>query len=286
MAAAAANKQKRLPRELQAYKREIKALPFKERVKAYFDCSPYLRDIDSKKEDIILSSFSKEEREEYYRVYSPIYNSIQRYEDRIRAINANRMIYDNYIISALRRRDTFNYTADFLNMTLSKVEEALDTAKEESTRETLKEAIKALKSYRKVSIDAPEIRIKEDMGRYEIPTEKEDNFLKGAIDMLRGIITLLKCYLESLKEFMEWVGTPELLPVEFADMEKELRSRYKGLVKDETKNPEADKYPLFFTKSEIEKEYISIDYEALPRTIDIFGENNLFANTYRRFFDF
>ena len=286
MAAAAANKQKRLPKELQEYKREIKALPFKEKVKAYFDCSPYLRDIDSQKEEIVLSSFSKNEREEYYRVYSPIYNSIQRYGDRIRAINANRMIYDNYIINALRRRDTFNYTADFLNLVLPKVEEALENTKEESAKETLTEALQILKSYRKVSIEAPEIRIKEDLKRYEVPTEKEDNFLKGAIEMLRGIISLLKCYLESLKEFMEWVGTPELLPIEFSDIEKELRSRYRGFRKDNTKNPDADKYPLFFTKSEVEKEYNSIDYEALPSNIDIFGENNLFANTYRRFFDF
>ena len=36
---AATTKRKRLPKELQEYKKEIKALPFKDRVKAYFDCS-------------------------------------------------------------------------------------------------------------------------------------------------------------------------------------------------------------------------------------------------------
>lgn len=277
---------KRLPRELQEYKRKIKALPFKEKVKAYFDCSPYLRDIDSQKEDIVLHSFTKDERTEFYRLYQPISSAINRYGDRVRAINANRMIYANYIQSALRRMDTFYYTADFLNLVTPKVEGALEKAMGEDAREELTEALRILKRYRRVSSQAPPISFNEERGMYEVPTEKEKEFLLGAIETLKGILSLLKCYLEALKEFLEWVGTTELLPQEFSDMENELKRTFRVIPRNTQKSPDADKFPLHFAENEVAEYFLSIDYEALPRTIDIFGENNLFASTYRSFFNF
>lgn len=39
-------KRKRLPKELQDFKKHLKELDFKERVKAYFDCSPFQYDLD------------------------------------------------------------------------------------------------------------------------------------------------------------------------------------------------------------------------------------------------
>ena len=288
---AATDKSKRLPKVLQDFKRELKERTFKDRVKAYFDCSPFTNDLDSQKKEIILKSFSSEERKEYSRKYQPIYNSIERYGDRIRAINGNRIIYANYIESALRERNAFLYTADFLNLLLTNVEGALGRAEEASTRETLTEALRLLKSYRSVSLNlynSPEIELNKKRNLYEVPTEEVDKFLMGAINTLRAILSLLKCYLEALKEFLEWVGTPELLPKEFKDMETDLLNRFQNFTtkKGRSENPDADKFPLFFARKKVEEEFLSIDYKALPRTIDIFGEKNLFANTYRRFFNF
>ena len=284
MTSAGTDAKKRLPKELQDYKREIKKLPFKEKVEAYFNCAPFINKLDSQKKDIILKSFSSEERKEYYRKFLPIYNSIERYGDAIRAINANRIIYGNYLDTALRVRDNVNYTADFLNLIIPKVKEALDSTKEDDTRETLKQVTKTLKSYSPVSL-LPEMKINEE-GTYEVLIEERDKYLLKVIVKLKSILSLLKCYLESLKEFLEWVGTPELLPKEFKDMEWDLETRYKVYQRSKGKNPDADKFPLFFAESEVTEEYISIDYSALPRTIDIFGENNIFANTYRRFFNY
>lgn len=288
---AATDKSKRLPKVLQDFKRELKEKSFKDKVKAYFDCSPFTNDLDSQKKEIILKSFSSEERKEYSRKYQPIYNSIERYGDRIRAINGNRIIYANYIDSALRKRDTLLYTADFLNLLLSRVEGALDGTGEASTRETLTEALRILKNYRSVSADlykSPDIELNKKGNLYEVPTEERDKFLLGAINTLRAILSLLKCYLEALKEFLEWVGTPELLPKEFKDMETDLLIRFQNFTpkKGRDENPDADKFPLFFARNKVAEEYASIDYKALPRTIDIFGEKNLFANTYRRFFNY
>lgn len=288
MAAAAADRSKRLPKELQDYKREIKKQAFKDRVKAYFDCAPFISDLDSQKKEIIISTFTKEESKEYYRHYEPIYAAIERYGDRVRAINGNRIIYANYIDSALRRRDCFLYTADFLNLILPKVEKALEGTKEASTRETLTEALSTLKNYQNVTFSVPGTPKIKINNNYEVPTEEGDKFLLGAIDTLKNILSLLKCYLEALKEFLEWVGTPELLPKEFKDMETDLLIRFQGIKPNKTRdqNPDADKFPLFFARNKVAEEFVSIDYKDLPRSVDIFGDKNLFANAYRRFFNY
>lgn len=288
MAAAA---KKRLPKELQEFKRGLKELTFYQKVKAYFDCSPFMYDFDGLKMDIILKSFSKDERGEYYRRYEPIYNAIDRYGDRIRAINGNRIIYGNYLDKTFKQRDMFLYTADFLNLALPMIAEALEGTGEESTKKKLTEALTSLKGYRRVSIAAPEIGINKKGTSYEVRLEAEDKALKGVIQTLKELLSLLKCYLEALKEFLEWVGTPELLPKEFYDMENALLSRYKSidvdsLRKDKAKNPDYKKFPLFFADHDIVEEYLSIDYKELPLTVDISKENNLFANAYRSLYNY
>ena len=284
---AATTKRKRLPKELQDYKKEIKEQPFKDRVKAYFDCAPFLRSIDKQKREVILSTFSKAEGREFYSKYYPIYNAIRRYGDAMRAINAHRVIYANYIDTTFRQRDCYSYTADFLNLALPKVEEALKETKEEGTRETLTEALRILKSYRRVSSTAPDVKLNKKETSYEVLTQAEDKVLKGAIETLKGILSLIKCYLEALKEFLKWVGTPELFPKEFKDMETDLLIRFHNFKPQTTrdKNPDADKFPHLFSESEVLKEYISIDYEKLPRTVDMFGENNIFAEEYNSLFN-
>lgn len=287
----AATAKKRLPKELQEFKRGLKELTFYQKVKAYFDCSPYTYDIDSLKMDIILQSFPQEERKEFSRRYLPIHNAIERYGDRVRAINANRIIYTNYLDTTFKQRDTYLYTADFLNLALPMIAEALEGTREESTKKKLTEALTSLKGYRRVSIAAPEVELNKKGTSYEVRLEAEDKALKGVIQTLKELLSLLKCYLEALKEFLEWVGTPELLPKEFYDMETYLLSRYKpidvdSLRKDKAKNPDYKKFPLFFADHDIVEEYLSIDYKELPLTVDISKENNLFANAYRSLYNY
>lgn len=285
---AATTKRKRLPKELQDYKKSIKEQTFKDKVKAYFDCAPFLRSIDNQKREVVLSAFTKTERENFYRKYYPIYNAIRRYGDAMRAINAHRVIYANYIDSTFRQRDFFSYTADFLNLVLPKVAGALEESKEDGTREKLTEALRILKSYRRVSINTPEIKLNSKETSYEVLTKEEDKVLKGAIETLKGILSLIKCYIEALKEFLEWVGSPELYPKEFYDMETELISRFQGIEPNKARatNPDADKFPQFFSESELLKEFLSIDYKKLPLTVDMLGSNNIFADEYRSFFNY
>ena len=279
MAAAAAEKRKRLPKYLQEYKRELQKLSFEEKLKAYFDCSPFLNEADTTKRKIILRSFSKKELAEFFRKYSPIHSSIERYSDRLRAINGYRIIYGNYITQTLRQIDTYNYTADFLNLLLKQIPEG------ESGE--LVEVSRLLKKYRGVSFTTTKIKYNTRRNKYEVSIEEEEEILEGAIKTLIGIVSLLKSYLEALKEFLEWVGTPQLLPREFQQMEDELRADYKKVPQDQTTSPDIDKFPLFFAeKSEVVKEFYSIDYETLPRGVDIFGDNNIFANHYRGFFKY
>ena len=286
-AAAAANKTKKLPKELQDYKKEIKALPFKDRVKALFNCSPFLRDIDSQKKEILLKSFNKEERVEFERLYRPIYSAIERYGDRMRAIYKNLSLYNFIVGTILRHTSTMRYTADFLNRVLPKVEEALESTKEDKTRETLAEAYDKLKGYREVQFVVPfSIGMNEERTEYKIDTTKADTNIREFMVVVKGLLSLLKCYLEALREFLEWVGTPELYPKEFDDMEYMLKLTFKPIEKQSKENPNAKEFPLWSARNEVEEEYFSIDYDALPRSVDIFGENNLFANTYRSFFNY
>ena len=288
MAAAAATNSKRLPKELQTYKREVKGLPFKEKVKAFFNLSPYQRDIDSQKKEVILSTFTREERAEFERLYRPIYSGIERYGDRMRAFNSNIALYSFYIDSVLRQSDTIRYTADFFNRILPTVGEALEGTKEESTRKALTEAYRKMKEYRVVTLPmlSPEMGMNKNQTEYEVDSTKIDQNLRENISLLKGLLSLLKCYLEALREFLVWVGTPELYPKEFEDMENRLKTRYKPIQKGNIENPNAKEFPLWSSTSEVVEEYISIDYDALPRSVDIFGDNNLFANTYRSFFNY
>ena len=104
----------------------------------------------------------------------------------------------------------------------------------------------------------------------------------------KGFLGLLKSYLDALKEFVEWVGTPELFPREFAEMERDLKTRYFGVKKNsiKAKNPQAKDFPLFFHDPKTTEEFAALDYIDAPKTIDIQGEKNLFVNRYRSFFNY
>ena len=278
-----ADGKERLPRELQEYKKKLKGLDFKDRVKAYFDCSPFKRDIDAIKKKVIYNSFTRKEKEEFASKYAPIYSAIDKYGDRVRAIHGNWCIYSFYIDTTLRQKDAFCYTADLLNRARSYTAIALEGMEEGSTKKKVEKIDKSLSSYNYSNIISPKI-IEEEGGQFGVNFSEIDKDLLKIIETLKGLLSLLKCYLESLREFLEWVGTPELFPSEFAEMERGFKHRYYPV--EMRQRAEDKEYPLFNTTTEAEKVYLSINYEELPRTVDIFGENNLWADYYKSLFNY
>ena len=278
-----ADGKERLPRELQEYKKKLKGLDFKDRVKAYFDCSPFKRDIDAIKKKVLYNSFTRKEKEEFASKYAPIYSAIDKYGDRVRAIHGNWFIYSFYIDTTLRQKDAFCYTADLLNRARSYTAIALEGMEEGSTKKKVEKIDKSLSSYNYSNIISPKI-IEEEGGQFGVNFSEIDKDLLKIIETLKGLLSLLKCYLESLREFLEWVGTPELFPSEFAEMERGFKHRYYPVELRQRK--EDNEHPLFNTITEAEKVYLSINYEELPRTVDIFGENNLWADYYKSLFNY
>jgi len=278
-----ADGKERLPRELQEYKKKLKELDFKDRVKAYFDCSPFQRDIDAIKKRVIYNSFTRKEKEEFSNKYAPIYSAIDKYGDRVRAIHGNWFIYSFYIDTTLRQKDAFSYTADLLNRARSFTAEALEGMEEGDTKKKVEKIDKSLSSYNYSNMISPKI-IEEEGGQFGVNFSEIDKDLLKIIETLKGLLSLLKCYLESLREFLEWVGTPELFPREFAEMERGFKHRYYPV--EMRKRREDSEHPLFNTVTEAEKVYLSINYEELPRTVDIFGENNLWADHYKSLFNY
>lgn len=278
-------KKKRLPRLLQEYKKEVKQLTFEQKVREYFSLSPYQRKIDSHKKEIVYKSFSRIEKEVFSTKYEPIYSAIDRYSDRLRAIYNNTILYTNYVTAELRKKDILSYTADFLNNTIASTERAMEEANEEKVKKALKKTIKTLKGYHVPDITNMMKQDKE--GTFEIKNDEIDKELLWVVERIKGFLAMLKCYIESLKEFLEWVGTPELFPQEFSEMERSLMVRYTPIpIPTTNQNPDKDKFPLFFHTGEAAKEFGSIDYNTLPRSMDIFGENNLFVLKYRSFFNY
>lgn len=272
----------KLPRELQEYKKKLKELNFTEKVKEYFDCAPFVRDIDSKKKEVIYNSFTKKEKELFLSKFQPIYSSIDRYGDRVRAINGNCFIYASYVDTTLRQKDAFCYIADLLNRARTIAGEVMEGTKEESTKKKIGELLRGLSSFIYSNVYSPKI-IETAGGNFGVNFIEINNDLLGVIQTLKGLLSLIKCYLESLKEFLEWVGTPELYPKEFENLERGFINKYNPI----TIKEKEDKYfPNFFTITEAEKEYLSIDYKELPLTVDIFGENNLWTDHYKSLFNF
>lgn len=281
----ATERTKRLPKVLQDYKKEIKALDFKGKVKAYFDCSPYLDDYGSMKRDIAYNAFSRKEKELFCQKYLPIFSTIDRYGDRLRAINANIYLYNSYIDASLRATASTNYTVDILNRVIPLVSEVIKSTSENDTREKLSEALDTILCYRRVSLSSPLVEYDKKKSQYKVMREDKDKEVMDNIEYLKGIISLLKCYLESLKEFLEWAGTPELFPKEFKNIENSLYSRYKGFELEELNEKTREEFPLWSEKTEVDKALASIDYEKIPLNLDIFGEKNIWVITYRNLFE-
>ncbi len=277
----ATDKKKRLPKELQEYKKQLKELDFKRRVKEYFDCSPFQRALDELKKEVIYKSFSKAEREEFDSKYLPILLTIDRYGDRVRAIYGNCFIYSLFIDTTLRQIKSYSYTADFLNGIIPLAETAQKGIKGEEYQSALEKAIKGLKSYRTVVFNTPKITGGKN-GKYGVNSDEVEKELHGIINTFRKLLSQIKCFLESMKEFLEWVGAPELFPREYKDMEAGFLTRYQSIELREREGENVKKFPLFMKILEAEREYLSIDFKELPLTIEMFGENNIWIEHYKK----
>ncbi len=276
----ATDKKKRLPKELQEYKKQLKELDFKKRVQEYFDCSPFQSALDEAKKEIIYKSFSRTEKEEFNNRYLPIYITLDRYGDRVRAIYGNCFIYSYFIDNTLRQLKSYSYTADFLNGIIPLAEAAQKGVSGEECRKALETAIKGLKAYRNITFNTPKITIEEN-GKYGVNTDEVEREVLGIINTFKKLLSQIKCFLESMKEFLKWIGAPELFPREFKDMETGFLSRYQSIELRERSGENAKKFPLYMKILGAEKEYLSIDFKELPLTIDIFGNNNIWIEYYK-----
>lgn len=289
MAAAADKKRKYIPKELQDYKRKVKALSFREKVKAYFDCKPSKDVLAAQKRNLILTIFTKKETEIFARDYYPIFTAIDHYADKMRTAKMN-IDYDAYYLdSLLRNIDYSRYVADFLNRLLPRLQSAHDTTKDTTTQCLIDNIQRKARQYNNSTILYPQIIYNQEKGLYEVNQTEVEGYIQGVTEQLINLLSSLKSYLDAQKEFLEWVGTPDLLPVEFKEMEEQLKCRFQNYLSKKTKtreqNPDAEEFPLFCTEPVIADRYLSLDYETLPHSLDIFGDNNLWVNTYRQLFN-
>ncbi len=258
----------KLPPELKSFMEEVEKADFYKKMTLYFDCSEYLRAIDGDKKDIIYKSLSTQEKREFRHLYLPLYNTIHRYSDVLRAIYNNSNVYRIIIESSFIQTSEYCHIAETLNSVIYLAQEALNSASVEDIRKVLEEVLKRLKSYENIPYGTPSII--EENGVYRVNLEAVDDEIREAVDMFRRLLIQLKCYISSMREFMEWSGDPDLLPAEFIDMEKGFINRFDG---------KEIKWRPFYLKAE--EEYYSIDYKKLPERLNMFGENNIWINYYK-----
>ena len=180
----------------------------------------------------------------------------------------------------MRQTKNCCYTADFLNGIIPLTERALEGIRGEEHQDSLEKAIKGLKSYKYTTFNTPKITRGENE-KYGVNFDEIEKELIGVIDTLKNLLSQIKCFLEAMKEFLEWIGTPDLFPKEYRDMENGFLSIYQPVDPMDVNGESAKGFPLATMVLKAEKEYLSIDYQKLPHTIDVFGENNIWIEYYK-----
>jgi hypothetical protein len=69
-------------------------------------------------------------------------------------------------------------------------------------------------------------------------------------------------------------------------METTFLLQYKATIHRDRDERQFKEFPLFYSTSKAEAEFLLIDYNTLPLTLDIFGEKNIWAEEYKRLFAF
>lgn len=253
------------------YKAKMKSLPFADRMVEYFSISAvYDKEPDEMKK-LIRETFTKKEEAEYYTTYSPIMIAIEQYNDRVRTLKINADYFTYYITSQLRRRDNLERVTGFLN-------KVIDTAKRykkediqgESTEEMIDSLLSMLTHYKELDIERNISVIYEEEKGYYLDESKMNENIKKATASLKNILSALKSYVLSAREFLEVIQKPELFPREFKDAEKWMQYFFINRMEiTDTEN-----------MGEGEKDFLTLDYNDIECTDKIFGEGNLWLKAY------
>lgn len=266
--------------ELREYRATIKALDFKGKVKAYFDTLPTKDPLASKKKDIVIASFTRKEKDKFATDYYPLYEVIGEHTDKIRSVQAYIDFYSFYIESFLRDYDIVTYTADFLNLRIEKLKEAKKEVTDKKTKKLLDEVLGDMSGYKKMVITSPEIKVGRN-GKYKVDsTNNLQNIGKVTKDIIR-LLSDVKSYILSLKEFLDYIKQPDLFPLEYTLIEEKYKQKFTA---DPAKYvrffDKMEGYPQLYTPMKGETEYLDIDFSKLPRTK--FLDYNPFMNSLDR----
>lgn len=273
---------------LKDYKREVKKLSFTEKVKAYFDCQPWVTEYDGERRALIYEAFKKGEREEFRRTYLPIYLAIDKHGDRVRLLQERCNLYTVYIENLLRLIRSSQYTADFLNKAITELREACEELTERKARDAVNEALIWVKGYRQMHINAPQFLLTQGEGKEKFLVDYRyiKLYIENTTRALKSHLSLLKCYLDSLKEFLSWADCAWLYPKEFEGIEAQQKTAHPITKREELEEIEAQlkdtnkDFPLWKETLEVEYNYLMISYEELPYNADIFGDKNRWKASY------
>ena len=207
----------KLPKELQTFKREMKKATFEEKVERYFSISYVIEEYSGQKKDIIISLFNPAEKYTFYNEYYPLRKAIEANEDKVRTVKSVIDFTAYFIDSLLRIANLYTYMGEFTDY-------ALEYLKEETGKDNGKTA-KHLKSLRSVT-PGFDFKYNRKSGKYELRSGNFTDVIESNIKGLRKGIATIKAYFESLREFLEAAGKPQLFPKEFKSVENQLIRRF------------------------------------------------------------
>ena len=270
----------KLPKELQTFKKEMKKATFEEKVERYFSISYVIEEYSGQKKDIIISLFNPSEKYIFYNEYYPLRKAIEANEDKVRTVKSVIDFTSYYIDSLLRIASLYTYVGEFTDY-------ALQYLKEETGKSNGKTA-KHLKSLRSIT-PGFDLKYNRKNGQYELRSGNFEEVLKSNINGLKKGIATIKAYFNSLREFLEAAGKPQLFPKEFKNVEEQLKVRFQNFATEETmeelnKAREISRdYPKFRATTDIEREAVSVDDMETEAAAGYMGKNNPWIRAYNSY---
>ncbi len=259
-----ATEKKRLPKELQTFKREMKKATFEEKVKRYFDLSPVLDKYSGAKKVIIMGLFTTMEKGDFYTRYYPIRLAIEENEEKVRKFTSVLEATNNLVNSLLRIGTIYSYFGEGLT-------EILRQEETNKGGQNTKEIISRLKCFRSVT---PGFYFEYNARgkKYSFKSYEFIDEIRRQIGIEKRAIALLKGYYNALREFLDLVEQPQLFPAEFKRDEELLILRYHNY-HTESKTAWDDKL------NEVATEAVSLDYHEIEAE-DYSGSGNPWLVSY------
>lgn len=254
---------KRLPQDLQLFKREMKEADFEDKMKKYFYLSPVIDSKAGLKKEIIVNLLTPGEKDRFYRLYYPIRIAIKENEEKLRKIMSVADASFFLANSLLRIGTAYSYFGDMAEKILK--------LEEEGKAGGNKEVISTLKGLRSIT---PGFNF-----GYNKRTKKfcfKDHYFLDTVRIelqnQRRAIALLKGYYNALREFLKMAKKEQLFPEEFKKDEALLMSRYRnyGIESNATSDKELNKAG---------GEVISLDYNEVEPE-DFSKEKNPWLRAY------